>query len=165
VSAQHTATYLNDHLAGSVVALELLTQLEREHAGPAAKFAAELRADIEPDRDELARLMERLSIPTSGTRKAVAWFGEKVAQLKMRLDDKADGALRLLEMLEALAVGIEGKRMLWTALQAASLTAEILRGPDYSTLIRRAAQQRERVERFRLEAAIGVLEPRSPTTA
>jgi hypothetical protein len=55
---EHIATYLNDHLAGSVVALELLEQMEAEHAGtPLEHFLAELRADIAADGQELESLM------------------------------------------------------------------------------------------------------------
>ena len=47
----HLATYLNDHLAGSVVALEMLEHLERAHAEtPVASFALWLRAEIAEDR-------------------------------------------------------------------------------------------------------------------
>jgi hypothetical protein len=165
MSDQHTATYLNDHLAGSVVATELLTHVERLHAGSAvAEFAAELRVEIEADRNELVELMGRLSVPTSGPRAALAWLSEKLMQLKMKLDDKAEGALRLLEVWETVSVGIEGKKLLWTSLRAASESGPNLCGPDYFTLIRRAVQQRERVEQFRLEAAIAVLTAGSITT-
>ena len=43
---KHIAIYLNDHLAGSVAALEILEQLKTEHTGtPLQQFLAELRAD------------------------------------------------------------------------------------------------------------------------
>src|SRR5205085_7785795 len=66
MSDQHLATYLNDHLAGSVVALELLEHLEKAHAGTdVARFVAALRADIEADRGELEALMQRLHVSAS----------------------------------------------------------------------------------------------------
>ena len=44
---KNIATYLNDHLAGSVAALELLEHLEAAHAGtPLERFVAELRVDV-----------------------------------------------------------------------------------------------------------------------
>ena len=85
MSQQYAATYLNDHLAGSVVALELSTRLQQEHAGtPLSLFAAELHADITADRDELTALLARLAVAESQSRKAVAWLGEKLTRLKMR---------------------------------------------------------------------------------
>ena len=69
MSEQHLATYLNDHLAGSVVALELLEHLGKAHPGtPTERFATELRADIAADRKELEDLMARLNIRVSQPR-------------------------------------------------------------------------------------------------
>jgi hypothetical protein len=151
---KHVATYLNDHLAGSVVAVELLEHLEKAHAGTeTGRFAAGLRADIEEDRRELVALMERLQVTVSSPRKAAAWLAEKVTELKLKMDDPAGGALRLLETIEAVAIGIEGKRALWLALAAASEGNPRLKGPDYGRLEARAVEQRQRAEKVRLAAA------------
>ena len=150
----HLVTYLNDHLAGSVVALELLDGLEREHAGtPIARFAAGLRAEIEQDRGELETLMARLDITESLPRKAVAWLAEKATALKLRLDDPHQGALRQLESFEGLSLGIEGKRLLWRSLQAASAGNPDLQGLEYDRLAGRAEEQRRGLEPLRIEAA------------
>ncbi|MEA2560054.1 MAG: hypothetical protein QOH06_1558 [Acidobacteriota bacterium] len=154
MAREHIATYLNDHLAGAAGAVELLEHLEKEHAGTeVGRLAAELRADVEADRQALKSLMQRLEVAQSRTRKAAAWLGEKVAELKLRLDDPAGGSLRLFESLEALSLGIEGKRSLWRALAAAADEAPHLRVADYEGLIRRAEEQRSRVETARLAAA------------
>ncbi|HKG20564.1 MAG TPA: hypothetical protein VKC34_01580 [Blastocatellia bacterium] len=154
MSDEHIATYLNDHVAGSVVALELLELLEAAHAGtPLERFAAELRADVAADRQVLEEFMGQLNIARSRTRQATAWLTEKFTELKLRVDDPAGGALRLLEALEAVAIGIDGKRALWHALVAASEEAPRLRIVDYGRLIKRAEDQRVRVEEVRLLAA------------
>ena len=156
--SDYTATYLNDHLAGSVAALDLLVHLTQQHAGTdLEEFFDTLRADILEDRDELAALMERLGVSSSRVRKAVAWVAEKFARLKLRLDDPEDGPLRLLESVEAVAIGIEGKLALWRALAAAAEIAPSLRGPEYGRLERRAAEQRDRLEPVRLDAARAAL--------
>lgn len=156
----HLATYLNDHLAGSEAALELLDHLEKEHAGTQiAMLASGLRQDIEADRVELEALMARLGISQSGTRKATAWLSEKAAQLKLRLDDPAKGSLRLLEIFEALSLGIEGKRLLWRSLKTAAVYNPELQGTDYQNLERRADEQRIGVEPFRMGAAKGTFAP------
>lgn len=150
----HLATYLNDHLAGAVAAIELLTHIEAAHAGTSTgQCFAELRTDVEADRQELEALMSRLHIPVSRSRAAIAFLAEKAAQLKLRLDDAAGGALRLLEVSEAVALGIEGKRALWRALAAAAAAAPALQLADYERLTRRAEEQRQRVEAVRLAAA------------
>jgi hypothetical protein len=152
------ATYLNDHLAGSVVALELLEHLEAERPGSAgAPILATVRADIETDRDTLEQLMARLEIGVSRPRQATAWVTEKVGELKLRIDDPEQGALRRLEALETISLGIEGKRGLWEALRAASDGVPSLGELDYPGLIRRAADQRAVVERLRLQAATDAL--------
>jgi hypothetical protein len=159
----HIATYLNDHLAGSVVAVELMENLEAVYAGkPIADFIAKLRADVEVDRRELEDLMGRLQISESRTRKASAWLTEKFTQLKLRLDDPAHGELRLFESLEALSLGIEGKRSLWLALSTAAEVSPQLRIANYQRLQQRAKEQRDRVEEKRLELAKAALKLEQP---
>lgn len=151
---ENLATYLHDHLAGSVVALELLEHLEQAHAGTElAGFFAHLRQDIMADRAELDALISRAGGSTGTVRGAVGWLGEKAARLKLRLDDTSGGDFRLLEATELVAVGIEGKRGLWVALAEVSTTVSELRGPDYARLAERAVEQRRRIERVRLDAA------------
>jgi hypothetical protein len=154
MSQSHVATYLNDHLAGSVVALELLEHLAKAHAAtPVGQFVVKLKADIEEDRDELQALIDKVGAKAGLARRAAAWVSEKATEWKLRLDDAAGGELRLLEAVELVAVGIEGKRALWYSLAAASSANPGLRGPDYASLEARADEQRRRVEKVRLEAA------------
>lgn len=156
--SQNLATYLNDHLAGSVVALEILEHLEQASAERAlAPVLATLRAEISADRAELEALMERLGVAESRPRQAVAWLGEKLAQVKLTLDDSSAGALRLFEGLEAVSLGIEGKRGLWQVLAAVAVANPALEGPDYGRLTRRAEAQRRQVEAVWLDAAMAAL--------
>lgn len=151
---EHLATYLNDHLAGAVTALDLLEHAENSHQGtPVGDFLTELRADITADRAELEAVMAELSIEQSTSRKVTAWLSERLAQAKLRLDDPAGGTLRLLETLDALAGGIGGKLALWTALAAAAERVPELQLRDFERLASRAREQRERLEPMRLEAA------------
>ena len=155
---EHLATYLNDHLAGSVVALELLEHLESTHKGtPLESFFKELTAEITADREKLEALMSQLNISESRTRKASAWLTEKVTALKLRLDDPSDGDLRLFESLEALSLGIEGKRGLWLALATVAEKTPALQVLGYQELMRRAEEQRGRVEEKRIETATRAL--------
>ena len=154
MASTHLAIYLNDHLAGSEGALELLGHLEAAYAGTAiGNLLAQLHTDIEADRQELERLLERLDIAESTPRKAAGWLAEKVAYLKLVTDDKANGAMRLFEGLEGLGIGIHGKWGLWKALEAVGVGIGDLQEVDYDRLIKRAEDQRNRVELIRLEAA------------
>jgi NAD(P)-dependent dehydrogenase (short-subunit alcohol dehydrogenase family) len=166
VPNKHLSVYLNDHLAGAAAGLELLVELRKRPGFE--DWATRLHADIAEDRQELKALMRRLGVSESAPRQAAAWMTEKAASLKMRLDDRGDGALHQLELLEALAMGIDGKRALWHALQAASIVEPRLQGVDYTRLIGRAEEQRERVEARRLQAAteaFGTAEPARRTAA
>ncbi|HUS12101.1 MAG TPA: hypothetical protein VMZ30_16670 [Pyrinomonadaceae bacterium] len=151
---EHLATYLNDHLAGSVVAVELMENLEAAYAGTLiANFVNGIRMEVEADQRQLEELMSRLEVSESRTRQVSAWLTEKVTELKLRLDDSAHGNLRLLESLEALSLGIEGKKSLWLALAAAAEISPQLRLLDYERLQARAEEQRSRVELKRIEIA------------
>jgi hypothetical protein len=135
-----------------------MEHLEATFAGtPVAAFIAKLRDDVETDRRELETLMSQLQIAESRTRKASAWIAEKFTEVKLRLDDPAGGELRLFESYEALSLGIEGKRSLWLALSAAAQDTPALQLADYERLIKRAEEQRSRVEARRLEAAKAAL--------
>lgn len=151
---RHLANYLNNHLAGSVTAIQLLGYLAESYAGTDVEpFATALRDEIVADQSILESLMSNLQIPKSAPRMAAAWVGEKFAQLKLRLDDMTDGSLRLLEATEALSIGIEGKRLLWYSLQAVAESAPALQALDLPGLISNAEQQRAKVEQVRLTAA------------
>ena len=149
--------YLNDHLAGSVVILKLLAHLEVHAPGHIKPFASELRREVSADRAELEAIMKRLEVAKSLSRRATAWLTEKLAEIKLRLGKGARGKLQLLETLEVVAVGVEGKRALWLALGVAA-TAEVeLQGPDYKNLVKRAEQQQRRLEQVRCSLAAQAL--------
>jgi hypothetical protein len=156
MSEEHLRIYLNDHLAGSSAAIELLTELRK--ADGFEDWADRLRSEITQDREALERLMRDLNIARSTARQATAWLTEKLAELKTRLDDQSGGTLQRLELLEALALGIDGKRALWIALQTVALHVPALREMDYGRLVARAEEQRRVVEVRRLEAAAAALD-------
>ncbi len=150
---ENLATYLNDHLAGAQGAIELLEFLEESHQGTdVGGFVTILKSEIDTDRQELKALVVRLNIKESATKKVSAWFIEKLGELKLLVDSKDDD-LMLFESLEALSLGIEGKRLLWLALATTEHEVKALQGPDYLRLIERAEDQRRRVEEERLKAA------------
>ena len=152
MSKLYLAKYLNDHLAGSVVALEMMEHLEKAHPGSdSARQIGDLHADVLADRAELERLMTTLGISTSPSRKAMAWLGEKFAELKLRMDDRTDGPLHLLEAVEAIAIGIHGKEGLWSGLAVARING--VTAADLARLQGRASEQRSRIEKLRLDAA------------
>ena len=155
---EHLTIYLNDHLAGSVAALELLDRvIEACQGKPLERFFRDLRREIEEDQEQLKELIAKLGASESSVRKAGAWLAEKLSRPKM---DLGEGEMGIFLALEALHLGISGKRSLWRALQAASRTEPKLARLDYSGLETRAIDQCERVEARRLEIARAVFQSR-----
>ena len=151
-------TYLNDHLAGSVAALEIVDHLI-EHAQTSRwqTSLVQLRKEIEEDQDILRDLLKKLGGTESPMRKAAAWLSEKIGEVKLRLDDGGNGELRLFEALEALSLGIQGKLALWRALATAAARVSALQQLDYAELERRGTKQFEQTDTLRLEAAVEAL--------
>lgn len=156
MSKEHLSTYLNDHLAGAVAGLEIIDRMIT-NAGELQGILTPLRKDLESDRQELVGLMKSLGISQGRVRQATAWLAEQLAEGKFEIDDPEKGMLGRLERLEALSLGIEGKRSLWTALDVASAFDDRLAVLNYSELIERARDQRDLVERLRIVAARAAL--------
>ena len=144
-------TYLNDHLAGSVAALELLDGVIEHHSEDRiTKIFRDLRDEIQDDQETLRNLIRKLGAKESAMRKAGAWLAEKFSRVKI---GDADDGVELLQALEALALGITGKQLLWRSLGAIAPNFAALQGMDFGGLEKRAQDQFERVETLRLEMA------------
>lgn len=142
------AIYLNDRLAGSTAAMEMVQDLIEAHQGERLEgFLRPLREDIQSDQGELRSLMEGLGVEESKLRKTGAWMAEKASRLKLRVADFGEPNLALLQSLETLSIGIMGKRLLWRTLDATIAAVARKSGLDLLRLERRAGEQFERVER------------------
>ena len=148
-------TYLQDHLAGALHAIELLKSMRDHFVGePLGTFASQILAEVEADRDVLARLTESVGGTAGGVKDWAAWLTEKVSRLKLK-HGSADG-LGTFEALEFLVLGIHGKRALWRVLAVVASFDLRLQGIDFGELIARAESQHERVEEQRLACAQSV---------
>jgi hypothetical protein len=144
-------SYLNDHLAGSVSALELIAHWVEVHKGePLGSFFVEIKREIEADRDMLRDVMRTLGVDESTVRKAGAWAAEKVGRARLIIAGDEPGSLGLVLTLEGLIMGVTGKKLMWSALAAAKLTQ--LHSYNFEQLQRRAEQQVERIEAERMLA-------------
>lgn len=161
-NAKRQAIYLNDHLAGATVGIELARRTLAENND--AQLGAFLRAfltEIEEDRDTLVRLMHSLGVARSAVKIAGAWTAEKVGRLKPNGQMRGYSPLSRLIELEGLALGVEGKRSLWLAFAAVRNHDERLPDIDFAALAERARSQRERLEPHRLAAAVEALTNRA----
>ena len=146
------ASYLNDHLAGSVGALELLGHWAKLHEGkPLGYFFMDIEAEIRADQEKLREVMRSLRIEESDLRKAGAWVAEKAGRARLTIAGYEPGSLGLVLTLEGLIMGVAGKRLMWRVLAARHLPQ--LSGYDFKELERRAEQQIERIEVERIRAA------------
>lgn len=152
-SPQLLAIYLNDHLAGATVGVELARRLRASNQSddrfgpPLAKICAE----IEADRVTLERVMEMLGIRRSRIKPAGAWIAEKLGRLKPNGRLCGYSPLSRLVELEFLCIGIAGKTQMWNALEhtLGSSVGEF----DFGQLAERASAQRARARELHLAAA------------
>jgi hypothetical protein len=154
VDGRLVAIYLNDHLAGATGGAELARRALGANRGTPFEAALErLAAEIEEDRAALVDVMARLGVARDPLKEWAAWLAEKAGRVKLngRLTGYSPYS-RVLE-LEMLALGVEGKRALWRALDRVLGGDARLVGVDLAALIGRADGQRRLIERERLRAA------------
>jgi hypothetical protein len=150
--------YLNDHLAASVAALELIGRMEKAHAeSPLGNWMASLRETLEQEQAVVCALIDSIGATESPVRKAVAWLGEKVARLKVGPGTDDASGLMLFEALEALSLGFWGRGALWRTLTHVGIQAPAGTEADFPALARRAEQQLAAMDHLRLEASMTAL--------
>lgn len=144
MNLENLTTYLRDHLAGSIVALEALNHLiivfQDRPEGPQI---VELKTEVEADQAVVKALLSKLVQDESALKKAGAWMAEKLFMTKV----KAEGELGTLEVLEMLVLGIEGKLRLWRSLSCLDT------GLNLPELEAGATRQIQFVENLRLQVA------------
>ena len=136
-------TYLQDHLAGALHAIELLKAMRDHHAAePLGQFAAQLLVEIEADRNVLAGLIEGTGTAPGGVKEWGAWLAEKVSRLKLK-HGSAEGLGTEMGSLAALSVvaGDDSR----------------LQGTDFNKLTTRAESQHASVDERRLACARSAL--------
>ena len=144
-------SYLNDHLAGSISALELIAHWVEAHKGePLGSFFLETEREIKADQDTLRDVMRTLGVEESKIRQAGAWVAEKVGRARLIIAGDEAGSLGLVFTLEGLIMGVTGKKLMWRSLAAAKLPS--LNSFNFEQLQRRAEEQVWRLEAERISA-------------
>jgi hypothetical protein len=151
-------TYLNDHLAGAQIAVELLEAMRNQHQDERFRnLANDLLPQIEADNRMLRSISENIGTGPNVVKQAGGWILEKLARLKLGHTDST--GLEMFESLEMLALGIHGKFSLWKALHVAAKNDSRLEMYDFDQLAKRAQQQYNIVEIQRLDLARTALSP------
>jgi hypothetical protein len=151
-------TYLNDHLAGSRLGLDLAKQIrDRAEGSPLEATLTRIAAEIEDERDQLTDLMEKLGASENQVKQATAWVGEKASRLKLSdlggLIGSGDEDYGLFISLETLELGVMGKMRLWEALKEVAPLHDGLDPVQLEALAAQAREQRDALEQERLAVA------------
>jgi len=151
---QELERYLNDHLAGSSGALLLIDEIAEKSDNPdAERFFRELKEKVQEDRTLLGKLQKAINKEPSTVLKAAGSIAARVGGLKLMWEGIKPGSLGMFEALEMLALGVQGKRLLWLVMQEIQPLFPEWSNYDFADLELEAIRQRDGVEAWRIEAA------------
>jgi hypothetical protein len=121
---QALIAYLRDHLGGADMALRVVHHAAATHTGTDATLFRRLAREFEEDHAVVRTLLNRLGASARSIKRAAGYASGAVLS---RTAGGDPGELSLLRTLEGLAIGVQGKRCLWRALQ--NLSGHELQGP------------------------------------
>ncbi|TDC93461.1 hypothetical protein E1161_10630 [Saccharopolyspora aridisoli] len=159
--------YLNDHLAGATVGVELAFRAARANRRRAPDVSARVRAlaeEIRADRRSLREIMAALGAKRAHFKIFAAWLGEKAGRFKPNAGVLRRSPLSALIEVEALQIGVQGKIACWRTLLSAAEREPDLDPRHLRTLLDRAQQQLAELEDLHDEVASQVW-PRFPASA
>ena len=109
------AAYLHDHLGGAEVAIQVVERLRRTATSAEQRLFFEwLYLQFDEDREAVKRLLTQLGASSMSAKR---FAGHASGALLKFVAGGARGDLALFRTLEALAIGVQGKRCMWRALQ------------------------------------------------
>ena len=147
-------TYLNDHLAGSTLGVDLAKQIRDGSEAPLRELMERIAAEIEEDRETLIELMDRIGTSKNPVKKATAWMTEKASRAKFSGLSSGEPDVGRLMALESLTLGVAGKECLWQVLKRVADRYAPLAAIDLERLIERARNQRAQLEVERTKAGV-----------
>ncbi len=138
--------YLRDHLSGSDVAIRVVQRLGSTHQGSEdGRLFRRLSQELEEDRSVVRSLLTLLGASGRSLKRAAGYASGAVLSVTAGGEP---GDLSLLRTLEALAVGVQGKRCLWRALQNIPTVSTVHR-MNFVELEAKAVRQWEAIEERR----------------
>jgi hypothetical protein len=146
--------YLNDHLAGSTVGVEIARRTRGANRG--SEFGPELEElarEIEEDREALRDVLARLGLRPDPLKGWLAWAGEKAGRLKLNGQLTGYSPLSRLVEIEVLLLGVAGKQSMWDSLRLLADADPRLDRERLDALAARAESQRRRLAGLRDRAA------------
>ncbi|WP_447002215.1 hypothetical protein ACRAKI_21025 [Saccharothrix isguenensis] len=155
--------YLRDQLAMGVLWRELARRAQRNNRGTELGAAVGgVATAIAEDVETFRAIMRRLGVRTNPVKTGLAFGAERLGRFKRNGRLTSYSPLSRFEELEFLAMGIDGKKQLWTTLRDLAGLRERLPGVDFDHLIERAARQRADLEPFRVRAGVDAFTTHGP---
>ena len=152
--AERLGIYLNDHLTGATAGVELLRRSATSQRDPGRRAElSRVAEEAAADRQTLLSLMRVLDIPVKKHRVAAGWVTEHVGRLKMNGALLRRAPLSDLLEVEAMLLGVTGKRSLWRLLGRRAAADPRLSADEMQRLEQRASDQLETLEQVWAEAA------------
>ena len=150
--------YLNDHLAGATMGMELIRRMtaSAEPGSERATALTGLAAEITEDRSALLGVMAALGIRVRGYKMFAAWAGEKAGRLKLNGRLLTRSPLSDLVETEVLQAAVTGKGAGWRTLREISERDGRLDTGRLDELIVRADHQARVLENLRSATAVRV---------
>lgn len=144
--------YLKDHLSGADAAIQVVRRLRTAQEGSAdARLFASLAAEFESDREVVRSIVAQLGASTQSVKRVAGHASGAI--LSLAAGGPSD-TLSALRTLEALAIGVQGKRCMWRALQGLGSALDSPDGMSFAELETRAIRQWEAIERRRQAVAV-----------
>jgi len=144
---------MNDQLAAGVLWREVARRSQRNNQGTELGATLELVAEaIAEDVATFEQIMKRAHIPRNPIKPRLAVVGERLGRLKLNGRISSYSPLSRFVELDFLAMGIDGKKLLWANLRDLTHLSWRLPDIDFDQLIERAQWQRDKIEPFRARA-------------
>jgi hypothetical protein len=150
--------YMNDQLALGVAWREVARRAQRSNDGTELGDAlARVATAIAEDVETFEAIMRRLGMRPSRVKTALAIGAERIGRAKLNGRLREYSPLSRFAELDFLAMGIDGKRLLWSNLRDLAGLGARLPDVDFDRLIERAEWQRAELEPFRTRAGTDAL--------
>jgi hypothetical protein len=144
---QALIAYLHDHLGGADMAIRVVHHLGSTHAGiDIGTLFRRLSREFDEDRSVVRTLLMQLGASGPSIKRAAGFASGAVLSVTAGGEP---GDLSLLRTLEALAIGVQGKRCLWRALQNLRTVPSTVGGMTFVELEAKAVRQWEAIEEYR----------------
>jgi len=150
--------YLRDHLSGADAAIRVVDRLSSTHVGTEdGALFQRLAQEFQADRAVVSGLLAQMGASGRSIKRAIGFASGSALGV---IAGGAPGDLSLLRTLEALAIGVQGKRCMWRALQC--LPALQDHGVTFVGLEAKAVRQWEAIEKRRCALAMETFTTEAP---